>query len=83
MHRPPLAVELKRPMVAILTFPASFGAIFTQQSNTLTHHSNKLVEKWHMMPSQVQRQRLWLVVDVDRILKLRKSEGVCAPTVPK
>jgi hypothetical protein len=52
-------------MVAILTFRASFGAIFIQQSDTLTHHSNKLVEKWHMMPSQVQRRPLWLVVDVD------------------
>jgi hypothetical protein len=52
-------------MVAILTFRASFGSIFIQQSDTLTHHSNKLVEKWHMMPSQVQMRRLWLVVDVD------------------
>jgi hypothetical protein len=57
--------ELKLPMVAILTFRASFGAIFIQQSDMLTHHSNKVIEKWHMMPSQVQRRRLWLVVDVD------------------
>jgi hypothetical protein len=64
--QPPVeSFELKLPMVAILTFRATFGAIFIQQSDTLAYHSNKVVEKWHLMPSQVQRRRLCLVVDVD------------------
>jgi hypothetical protein len=65
--QPPVeSFELKLPMVAILTFRASFGAISIQQSDILTQHSNKGVEKWHLLiPSQVQRRRLWLVVDVD------------------
>jgi hypothetical protein len=57
--------ELELPMVAILTFRASFGAISTTQSEILIHHSIKVVERCHPMPSQVQRRRLWLVVDVD------------------
>jgi hypothetical protein len=36
--------ELKLPMVAILTFRASFGAIARQQSNILIHNSIKVVE---------------------------------------
>jgi hypothetical protein len=32
-------------MVQILTFRASFGAIHTQQSETLMHHSNKVIQK--------------------------------------
>jgi hypothetical protein len=59
------SLELKLPMVGILTFHACFGAIFMQQSVTLMHHSIKVVEKCHWVPSQVQRRRLWLVVDVD------------------
>ena len=57
--------ELKLPMVVILTFRASFGAISIKQSDILIHHSIKVVEKCHRVPSQVQKRRLWLVVDVD------------------
>jgi hypothetical protein len=39
------SLELKLPMVAILTFfRASFGAIARQQSSILIHHSIKVVE---------------------------------------
>jgi hypothetical protein len=64
--QPPVeSFELKLPMVAILTFRASFGAIFMQQSDMLTNHLNKVVQKWHLMPSQIQRRHFRLVVDVD------------------
>jgi hypothetical protein len=38
-------IKLKLAMVQILTFRASFGAIYTQQSEMLMHHSNKLVQQ--------------------------------------
>jgi hypothetical protein len=38
-------IKLKLTMVQILTFRASFGAIYTQQSEMLMHHSNKVVQK--------------------------------------
>jgi hypothetical protein len=57
--------ELKLPMVGILTFRACFGDIYIQQSAILIHHSIKVVEKYHLAPSQLQRRRVWLVVDVD------------------
>jgi hypothetical protein len=36
-------IKLKLAMVQILTFRASFGAIYTHQSEMLMHHSNKVV----------------------------------------
>jgi hypothetical protein len=38
-------IKLKLAMVQILTFRASFGAIHTQQSETLMHRSNEVVQK--------------------------------------
>jgi hypothetical protein len=69
--------ELELPMVGILTFRASFGAISTTQSEILIHHSIKVVERCHSMPSQVQRRRLWLVVDVDDCAMVAKGRGGC------
>jgi hypothetical protein len=46
-------LKLLTSMVGILIFRASFAAISTTQWDTLSHHSNKAVEKWHLMPSQV------------------------------
>jgi hypothetical protein len=68
-------------MCVILTFHASFGAIATQQSITLLHHSIELVEKCHPMPSQVQRRRLWLVVDVDDCTIMASWSGVQRSTI--
>jgi hypothetical protein len=55
----------------------SFGAISTTQSEILIHHSIKVVERCHSMPSQVQRRRLWLVVDVDDCAMVAKGRGGC------
>jgi hypothetical protein len=77
--------ELKLTMGTILTFRASFGAIATKQSDKLIHHSIKLVEKCHLMPSQVQRQPLRLVVEQCRRLRhcgklvwSSKIHGLCS-----
>ena len=69
--------ELKLPMVAILTFRASFGAIAMTHSDRLTHHSIQVVERCHPMSSQVQRRRLWLVVDVDDCAMVESWCGGC------
>jgi hypothetical protein len=48
--------ELKLPVVVILTFCASFGAILVQQSDMLMHHLIKVIERCpHRVPSRVQR----------------------------
>ena len=69
--------ELKLPMVAILTFRASFGAVAIQQSDRFIHHSIKVVEKCHRVPSQVQRRRLWLVADVNDCAMVESWCGGC------
>jgi hypothetical protein len=67
-------------MGVILTFRASFGAAM-QQSDKFIHHLIKLIEKCHPMPSQVQRQCLWLVVDVNNCTIMASWCGVQRSTI--